>query len=60
MVSIACSSVYVSDDGKYTKDTHSSFTKRCTFIKTSIEIYINTLRTGDADLRFYITIVQDG
>jgi len=23
-------------------------------------IIINTLRTGDADLRFYITIVQDG
>jgi hypothetical protein len=24
------------------------------------KIYINTLRTGDADLRFYITTVQDG
>ena len=23
-------------------------------------VYINTLRTGDADLRFYVTIVQDG
>ena len=22
--------------------------------------YLNTLRTGDADLRFYITTVQDG
>ena len=22
--------------------------------------YFNTLRTGDADLRFYITTVQDG
>ena len=22
--------------------------------------YINTLRTGDSDLRFYITTVQDG
>jgi len=22
--------------------------------------YINTLRTGDSDLRFYITAVQDG
>ena len=22
--------------------------------------YINTLRTGDADLRFYITTVEDG
>jgi hypothetical protein len=23
-------------------------------------LFINTLRTGDADLRFYITTVQDG
>ena len=23
-------------------------------------VHINTLRTGDADLRFYITTVQDG
>ena len=23
-------------------------------------LYVNTLRTGDADLRFYITTVQDG
>ena len=23
-------------------------------------MYVNTLRTGDADLRFYITTVQDG
>jgi len=23
-------------------------------------IHVNTLRTGDADLRFYITTVQDG
>jgi len=28
--------------------------------KMSVKIYINTLRTGDADLRFYITSVQDG
>jgi len=26
--------------------THSSFTNRCTFIKTLITVYINTLRTG--------------
>jgi len=25
-----------------------------------IKVYFNTLRTGDADLRFYITTVQDG
>ena len=24
------------------------------------ELVLNTLRTGDADLRFYITTVQDG
>ena len=24
------------------------------------QLHINTLRTGDADLRFYITTVQDG
>jgi len=24
------------------------------------QYYFNTLRTGEADLRFYITIVQDG
>jgi len=24
------------------------------------KIYFNTLRTGDADLRFYITTVKDG
>ena len=26
----------------------------------SLAIMVNTLRTGDADLRFYITTVQDG
>jgi len=26
----------------------------------SIKIKLNTLRTGDANLRFYITTVQDG
>ena len=43
--------------------------KFCEIFKTSItsfinagqsKIYFNTLRTGDADLRFYITTVQDG
>ena len=24
------------------------------------KVHVNTLRTGDADLRFYITTVQDG
>ena len=27
---------------------------------TFSQLFINTLRTGDADLRFYITTVQDG
>ena len=26
----------------------------------NISLFLNTLRTGDADLRFYITTVQDG
>jgi len=32
------------------------------FMKDSLEMtdFVNTLRTGDADLRFYITTVQDG
>ena len=25
-----------------------------------IKYFLNTLRTGDADLRFYVTTVQDG
>jgi len=29
------------------------------FFSTKFQ-YINTLRTGDADLRFYITTVQNG
>jgi len=29
-------------------------------IRVSILDYFNTLRTGEADLRFYITTVQDG
>ena len=29
-------------------------------VPLSSVLYINTLRTGDADLRFYITTVQDG
>ena len=28
--------------------------------KNNINIYINTLRMGDANLRFYVTTVQDG
>jgi len=29
-------------------------------VQLKSEPYFNTLRTGDADLRFYITTVQDG
>ena len=50
----------------YTVQFLSSY---CTFLKStkaqrffslSVPNYINTLRTGDANLRFYITTVQDG
>ena len=30
------------------------------FFKQGRHVFLNTLRTGDADLRFYITTVQDG
>ena len=30
------------------------------FYSSYSDMHINTLRTGDADLRFYITTVQDG
>ena len=33
-------------------DNKTIYTQNCSFL--------NTLRTGDADLRFYITTVQDG
>jgi len=36
---------------------HYSYFTRCRYITTT---HFNTLRTGDADLRFYITTVQDG
>jgi hypothetical protein len=29
-------------------------------VRTEMVAVLNTLRTGDADLRFYITTVQDG
>ena len=32
----------------------------CIRLTDSCDMFINTLRTGDADLRFYITTVQDG
>jgi hypothetical protein len=35
----------------------------CSFAFVSLPLFrvsFNTLRTGDADLRFYITTVQDG
>jgi len=32
----------------------------CLWSMLQYKAYINTLRTGDADLRFYITTVQDG
>jgi len=48
------------DSGKiYTAHEHPSFMQFSTNNLISIW-YFNTLRTGDADLRFYITTVQDG
>ena len=38
----------------------NSFDDDSAFDPTNSKISINTLRTGDADLRFYITTVQDG
>jgi len=35
-------------------------TKAYTGCKRTALLILNTLRTGDADLRFYITTVQDG
>jgi len=29
-------------------------------LKNMCILYVNTLRTGDADLPFYVTTVQDG
>ena len=33
---------------------------KCVRLKAKAYNQVNTLRTGDADLRFYITTVQDG
>jgi len=33
---------------------------RLNYLRDKSVIFLNTLRTGDADLRFYITTVQDG
>ena len=38
----------------------SSFKEFYLVTKLALPVNINTLRTGDADLRFYITTVQDG
>jgi hypothetical protein len=37
-----------------------SFWAQRTLIIEHVSLTVNTLRTGDADLRFYITTVQDG
>jgi len=48
----------------HTKKQHSTVTQLCTVTRCdSYDFFVsllNTLRTGDADLRFYITAVQDG
>ena len=35
-------------------------TVQVTVVRPTVSAFVNTLRTGDADLRFYITTVQDG
>ena len=42
------------------KDIKQCLWNRCAVRSLQINKYINTLRTCDADLRFYITTVQDG
>jgi len=39
---------------------HTARSSPCTRFCGETKYYLNTLRTGDADLRFYITTVQDG
>ena len=34
--------------------------RRAEILRVGVTDKLNTLRTGDADLRFYITTVQDG
>ena len=50
--------LFFSTMGSFLKITGKGFTLRPHFQKV-IHVF-NTLRTGDADLRFYITTVQDG
>ena len=38
----------------------SNMARRFYYFYTCAYVCVNTLRTGDADLRFYITTVQDG
>jgi len=45
-------------DGRKTKSLN--FIHPIVTIKSEIIEDLNTLRTGDADLRFYVTTVQDG
>jgi len=49
--------------GKPHKETPNVTPKRVTrigLLYNGIRVVVNTLRTGDADLRFYVTTVQEG
>ena len=52
-----CHSIYTIPPVDLTK---SHLTQSITLKPLLSKIHVNTLRTGDADLRFYITTVQDG
>ena len=53
---VAC--VYNSEDSF--RDKYDGWKKDIWDFSTTGKDTLNTLRTGDADLRFYITTVQDG
>jgi len=48
------------NDGKKEPKTVVDNNRICSVPEVAFALTINTLRTGDADLRFYVTTVQDG
>jgi len=53
------SSLQLGDD-KYVSKSIKLMTLMFTIFFILLLNYVNTLRTGDADLHFYVTTVQDG
>jgi len=56
-----CTGSFIHFSRRASRD-HSKIGNKATmsFMMSEVTKAINTLRTGDADLRFYIKIVQDG